>query len=232
MEKNAHRPPSLHPVSDSLLSVEHARDIASPALTPPNHPASVQINIVSRRKEQMRRTGKDDGDTQNTFPPIHPPKPGKPKSTKKKPSHSQKTRARLVLKKGGKKGYPSPPHAPLIRLASWMSFCMIVTLLAWMAHRLVSSNRWTRKASAASWRAWIACDCHLSISPAGTMLNATSRTCLIRRSEKREDGVGLASRLPGLQIRRKERTKGKKLQGRKLTSLEKGSFRRRRSVLR
>lgn len=44
----------------------------------------------------------------------------------------------------------APPQAPRIRLASWMSFCMMVTLLAWMAHRLTSSKRWTRKASAAS----------------------------------------------------------------------------------
>jgi len=26
--------------------------------------------------------------------------------------------------------HPSPPQAPLIRLANWMSFCMIVTLFA------------------------------------------------------------------------------------------------------
>ena len=34
--------------------------------------------------------------------------------------------------------------SPRIRLASWMSLGMMVTHRAWMAHRLVSSNRPTR----------------------------------------------------------------------------------------
>ena len=34
--------------------------------------------------------------------------------------------------------------SPRILLASWRSFDMIVTLLAWIAHKLVSSNRETR----------------------------------------------------------------------------------------
>ena len=34
--------------------------------------------------------------------------------------------------------------SPLILLASWMSLVMMVTLLAWMAQRLVSSKRETR----------------------------------------------------------------------------------------
>ena len=37
-----------------------------------------------------------------------------------------------------------------MRRASWMSLGMMVTRLAWMAHRLVSSNRPTRYASEAS----------------------------------------------------------------------------------
>lgn len=40
--------------------------------------------------------------------------------------------------------------SPRILLASWMSLGMIVTRLAWMAQRLVSSNSPTRYASAAS----------------------------------------------------------------------------------
>ncbi|XBI07439.1 hypothetical protein VPH35_135345 [Triticum aestivum] len=40
-----------------------------------------------------------------------------------------------------------------MRRASWMSLGMMVTRLAWMAHRLVSSNSPTRYASAASWSA-------------------------------------------------------------------------------
>ena len=48
--------------------------------------------------------------------------------------------------------------SPLILLASCMSFGMMVTLLAWMAQRLVSSKRPTRYASAASWRAMMAVD--------------------------------------------------------------------------
>ena len=49
-------------------------------------------------------------------------------------------------------------HSPRIRLASRMSFGMMVTRLAWMAHRLASSNNLTRYASAASWRHSIAAD--------------------------------------------------------------------------
>ena len=51
-------------------------------------------------------------------------------------------------------------RSPRIRLASWISFCMMVTRLAWMAHRLASSNNLTRYASAASWRHSIAADCN------------------------------------------------------------------------
>ena len=49
-------------------------------------------------------------------------------------------------------------RSPRIRLASSMSFGMMVTRLAWMAHRLASSNSLTRYASAASWRHSIAAD--------------------------------------------------------------------------
>lgn len=63
--------------------------------------------------------------------------------------------------------HPAPPQTPRILRASWMSFCMIVTRLAWMAQRLVSSKRWTRNASAASCRARIAWDCHRSSSAVG-----------------------------------------------------------------
>lgn len=40
-----------------------------------------------------------------------------------------------------------------MRRASWISLGMIVTLLAWIAQRFVSSNKPTRYASAASWSA-------------------------------------------------------------------------------
>ena len=78
--------------------------------------------------------------------------------------------------------HPKPPQAPLILLASWTSFCMMVTRLAWMAHRFVSSNRWTMKASQLSCRAWMACDCQRNDSPpVGTSERAISRTCALRR---------------------------------------------------
>ena len=48
--------------------------------------------------------------------------------------------------------------SPRIRLARKMSFGMMVTCRAWMAHRLASSNNLTRYASAASWRHSIAAD--------------------------------------------------------------------------
>lgn len=41
-------------------------------------------------------------------------------------------------------------RSPRMRLASWMSLGMMVTRLAWIAHRLVSSKRPTRYASLAS----------------------------------------------------------------------------------
>lgn len=44
-------------------------------------------------------------------------------------------------------------RSPLIRLASWISLGMMVTLFAWMAHRLVSSNSPTKYASLASYKA-------------------------------------------------------------------------------
>ena len=43
-------------------------------------------------------------------------------------------------------------RSPRIRLAKKRSFGMMVTRLAWMAHRLASSNNLTRYASVASWR--------------------------------------------------------------------------------
>ena len=49
-------------------------------------------------------------------------------------------------------------RSPRIRLASWMSLGMMVTRLAWIAHRLASSNNPTRYASVASWRHSIAAD--------------------------------------------------------------------------
>ena len=41
-------------------------------------------------------------------------------------------------------------RSPRIRLASWMSFGMMVTRLVWIAHRLESSSKLTRYASVAS----------------------------------------------------------------------------------
>ena len=49
-------------------------------------------------------------------------------------------------------------RSPRICLASSMSFGMMVTRLAWMAHRLASSNSLTRYASTTSWRHSIAAD--------------------------------------------------------------------------
>lgn len=43
-------------------------------------------------------------------------------------------------------------RSPLIRLASWISLGMMVTLFAWIAHRLVSSNNPTKYASLASYK--------------------------------------------------------------------------------
>lgn len=123
----------------------------------------------------------------------------------------------LLLRAGGYHHTAAPPQAPRIRLASWMSFCMMVTLLAWMAHRLTSSKRWTRKASAASCRAWIACDCHLNSSPIGLKLIATSRTC----------DPGCQRPADSMRRRGPEPRGG----GQELTSRAKGSFSSSRSVV-
>ena len=52
-------------------------------------------------------------------------------------------------------------RSPRMRRASWMSFGIIVTRLAWIAHKLVSSNRPTRYASEASWKTRSAVDWNL-----------------------------------------------------------------------
>jgi hypothetical protein len=49
--------------------------------------------------------------------------------------------------------------SPRMCCASWMSFGMIVTHFAWIAHSLLSSKRQTRYASEASWRARTAVLC-------------------------------------------------------------------------
>lgn len=51
--------------------------------------------------------------------------------------------------------------SPLILLANCISFGMMVTLLAWMAHKLVSSKRPTKYDSEASWSARTAEDWNL-----------------------------------------------------------------------
>eukprot|EP00966_Prymnesium_polylepis_P296906 6859373-Prymnesium_polylepis.1 len=45
---------------------------------------------------------------------------------------------------GGAGPMSPPPRSPRMRRANWMSRGMIVTRLAWIAHRLVSSKRPTR----------------------------------------------------------------------------------------
>lgn len=61
-----------------------------------------------------------------------------------------------------------------------MSFCITVTRLAWIAHKLASSNKWTRKASAASCSAKIAWLCQRKPTPSSNSERmksvATSRT--------------------------------------------------------
>ena len=66
----------------------------------------------------------------------------------------------LVVLKGQYFVFVSAVQAlsPWILLASWMSFGMMVTRLAWIAQRLVSSNNRTKYASEASCSALIARD--------------------------------------------------------------------------
>ena len=92
---------------------------------------------------------------------------------------------------------------------------MMVTRLAWMAQRLVSSKRWTRKASDASCKAWIACDCHLISSSRGLKVNAISRTCARKVSHQRR-GLGTQGWRSGVE---------------QLTRRAKGSLSSSRSVL-
>lgn len=94
--------------------------------------------------------------------------------------------------------YPMPPQTPRMRRANWMSFCMMVTRLAWIAHRLVSSKRWTRKASEASCRAMMACDCHRMPSSLGRNSRAISRTWALGSAawSQRERGQDRGGVLP------------------------------------
>merc|ERR550514_2648607 len=79
-------------------------------------------------------------------------------------AHTGATTAIGWKRKGGvekHRGLDEPDayaRSPRIRRASWMSLGMMVTRLAWMAHRLVSSKRPTRYASEASWSATTADD--------------------------------------------------------------------------
>ena len=72
-------------------------------------------------------------------------------------------------------GEASQVRSPRIFLASWMSLGKMVTRLAWMAQRLVSSNNPTRYASAASKSAnsaedWNRISCATSIATSLTNL--------------------------------------------------------------
>lgn len=72
--------------------------------------------------------------------------------------------------------HPVMSLSPRMRRASWMSRTMMVTRFPWMAHRLASSNRATKYASAISWRAIRASAFHLN-SLLGAYSCVTSRTC-------------------------------------------------------
>ena len=62
-----------------------------------------------------------------------------------------------------------------MRRASWMSFGMIVTRFAWIAHKLVSSNKPTRYASDASCKAAIALDWNLKSDLKSCAISRTRR---------------------------------------------------------
>ena len=64
--------------------------------------------------------------------------------------------------------------SPWILLASWMSFGMMVTHLACIAHRLVSLNNPTKYASAASCRAIIAALWNLTLPHRGDLITSLS----------------------------------------------------------
>lgn len=79
--------------------------------------------------------------------------------------------------------FPQPqtgaPQAALNLLASWMSFCWMVTRLAWIAQRFASWKRFTKKASVASCNANRACDCHLFGPSSPDTPCAISLTCVL-----------------------------------------------------
>jgi len=62
-----------------------------------------------------------------------------------------------------------------MRLANWTSFGMIVTLLAWIAHKLVSSNKPTKYASDASCNAKTAEDWNLKSVLKSCAISLTKR---------------------------------------------------------
>ena len=68
------------------------------------------------------------------------------------------------------------PHAALNLRASRISFCWIVTRLAWIAHRFASWKRLIKKASVASCNAMMAWDCQRLGPSSVVSLWAISRT--------------------------------------------------------
>lgn len=85
----------------------------------------------------------------------------------------------------------NPPHGPRIRRANWISFCIIVTRFAWIAHKFASSKRWTMNASVASCRARMAWLCQRRGSWLFKYVKsvATSRTSLAKGSFLRSNDV-------------------------------------------
>ena len=129
----------------------------------------------------------------------------------------------------------TPATGPRMRRASCMSLGWMVTRLAWMAHKLVSSRSCTAKSSVASCRASIPWGVHRKGS--GAKLLVISRTCA--RCSALVGGVGgtcpEVSPRPGSAgftgFTRAGVTRPADPQL-KLTSLAKGSFRMRRPVVR
>lgn len=124
----------------------------------PDYPPSLTLGPKHRalihqrgQTEKERERDKNKNHTMQPQTPIPPP-PKEGVSSERGGKNILEQSTELLDEGGRRKGHPGllpswePPQArsPRMRRASWMSLGMMVTRLAWMAHRLVSSKRPTR----------------------------------------------------------------------------------------
>ena len=170
-------------ISTSLLVVELDPALPHFALFRPFQslftlPAGVSQDLLTKQKEIRNRTKRKKSrrrmkkKNQSKFKY----RSHKHNAAKPLPKH-QRNQAQFFCPVRAGYFQPNPACMPRILLASWISFCITVTLLAWNASNCASSKRCTMNASAASCRASKAWLCHRKSRPCGLYRIPISRTC-------------------------------------------------------